>query len=104
MNVGVIGTGTMGRNHARIYSELKGIEETYVFDVNKTNYNDITNFGAVACDSMDELLDNVDAVSICVPTKYHLQVAKEVIEKDIHCLIEKPIAQSVSEAEELVDL
>lgn len=104
MNVGVIGTGTMGKNHARIYSELKGIQETYVFDANKTNSNEIKDLGAVACDSMEELLDNVDAVSICVPTKYHFQVAKEVIEKDIHCLIEKPIALSVDEAEKLFDL
>lgn len=104
MNVGVIGTGTMGKNHARIYSELKGIEETYVFDANKANANEIKDFGAIACDSMEELLDNVDAVSICIPTKYHFQVAKEVIEKDIHCLIEKPIAQSVDEADKLVDL
>ncbi|VVB86765.1 UDP-N-acetylglucosamine 3-dehydrogenase [uncultured archaeon] len=104
MNVGVIGTGTMGKNHARIYSELKGIEETYVFDANKTNANEIEDFGAIACDSMEELLDNVDALSICVPTKYHYQVAKEVIERDIHCLIEKPIAQSVDEAEKLVAL
>ncbi|MGB8218573.1 MAG: Gfo/Idh/MocA family oxidoreductase [Candidatus Methanoperedens sp.] len=104
MNVGVIGTGTMGKNHARIYSEFKGIEETYVFDANKTNATEIKDFGALACDSMEELLDKVDAVSICVPTKYHFQVAKEVIEKDIHCLIEKPIAQSVAEAEKLVGL
>ena len=104
MKVGVIGTGTMGKNHARIYSELKGIEETYVFDANKTNEKEIKDFGAVPCDSIEELLDNVEAVSICVPTKYHFQVAKEVIEKDIHCLIEKPIAQSVAEAEELVCL
>jgi predicted dehydrogenase len=104
MNVGVIGTGMMGKNHARIYSELKGIEETYVFDANKTNEKEIKDFGAVACDSMEELMDNVDAVSICIPTKYHFQVAKEVIEKNIHCLIEKPIAQSVDEAEKLVGL
>ncbi len=104
MNVGVIGTGTMGKNHARIYSELKGIQETYIFDANKTNENEILDFGAVPCDSMEELLDNVDAVSICVPTKYHNQVVKEVIEKDIHCLIEKPIASTVDEADKLVDL
>ncbi len=104
LNVGVIGTGTMGKNHARIYSEFKGIEDTYVFDANRTNASEIKDFGAVACDSIEELLDNVDAVSICVPTKYHFQVAKEVIEKDIHCLIEKPIAQSVAEADKLVDL
>jgi predicted dehydrogenase len=104
MKVGIIGTGTMGRNHARIYSELKGIEDIYVFDLNKTNVNEMRKLGFVVCDSMDELLDYVEAVSICVPTKYHLEVAKTAIEKNIPCLIEKPVTISVEEGEKLLEL
>lgn len=103
MKVGIIGTGTMGKNHARIYSELKGVEDIYVFDTNKNNVSEMRKSGFIVCDSMDELLDYVEAVSICVPTKYHLDVAKAAIEKDVHCLIEKPVTMSVEEGERLLD-
>ena len=104
MKVGVIGTGTMGRNHVRVYSEFKVVEEIYVFDSNKDRADRMKEYDAIVCDSVEELLDNVDAVSICVPTKYHFDVARKVIEKDIHCLVEKPITLTVSEGEELLDL
>lgn len=104
MKIGVIGTGTMGRNHARVYSELKGVEDVYVFDLNNNNNTEMRKMGFIVCDSMNELLDYVDAVSICVPTKYHLDVAKVAIEKNVHCLIEKPLATSVEEGEVLLDL
>ena len=104
MKVGVIGTGTMGKNHVRIYSELKGVGEVYAFDVDKEKIKRLEEYGVIVCDSMEELLERVDAVSICVPTKYHLEVAKRAIEKDVQCLIEKPIALTVEEGEELVKL
>ena len=104
MKVGVIGTGTMGKNHVRIYSELKGVEEAYAFDVDTEKIKRLEEYGVIVCDSMEELLERVDAVSICVPTKYHLEVAKRAIVKDVHCLIEKPITLTVEEGEELVKL
>ena len=104
MKVGVIGTGTMGKNHVRVYSEFKAVEEIYVFDSNKDRADRMKEYDAIVCDSVEELLDNVDAVSICVPTKYHFEVARKVIEKDVHCLVEKPITLTVSEGEELLDL
>ncbi|MCZ7357173.1 MAG: Gfo/Idh/MocA family oxidoreductase [Candidatus Methanoperedens sp.] len=104
MKIGVIGTGSMGKNHARVYSELKSVEEVYGFDLNKENQDELTELGVISCDSMEELLDSIDAASICVPTKYHYDVVREAIAKDIHCLIEKPIALSVKEGEELVEL
>lgn len=104
MKIGIIGTGGMGRNHARVYSELKGVEDVYVFDLNKNNITEMRKMGFIVCDSMEELLDYVDAVSICVPTKYHLDVAKVAIGKNVHCLIEKPITISTKEGEELLGL
>ena len=104
MKVGVIGTGTMGKNHVRIYSELKEVEEVYAFDVDTEKLKKSEEYDLIVCDSMEELLERVDAVSICVPTKYHLEVAKRAIENGVHCLIEKPIALTVEEAEELVNL
>ena len=104
MKVGVIGTGTMGKNHVRIYSELKEVEEVFAFDVDTEGLKRLKEYGVIVCDSMGELLEQVDAVSICVPTKYHLEVAKRAIEKDVHCLMEKPITSTVKEGEELVKL
>lgn len=104
MKVGVIGTGTMGKNHVRVYSEFKAVEEIYVFDSNKDMANRMSGYDAIVCDSVDELLNKVDAASICVPTKYHFEVAKKVIEKDVHCLIEKPIASTVKEGEKLLNI
>ena len=104
MNVGVIGTGTMGKNHLRIYSELKEIEGLYAFDVDREKIKRLEEYCVIVCDSLEELLERVDAVSICVPTKHHLEVAKKSIEKDVHCLIEKPITLTVKEGEELVNL
>lgn len=103
MKVGIIGTGTMGKNHARVYSELKGVEDIYVFDLNKNNVSEMRKSGFIVCDSMNELLDYVEAVSICVPTKHHLDVAKAAIEKNVHCLIEKPLTMSAEEGRKLLN-
>jgi len=104
MKVGVIGTGNMGRNHVRVYSELKDVDGVYVFDTNKESAKKMEEYGATVSDSMDDLLDHVDAVSVCVSTKYHLDIARDVIKKDVHCLIEKPITGTVREGEELLNL
>jgi len=102
MKVGVIGTGNMGRNHVRVYSELRGVEEVYVYDADKEKTK--LGYDVIVCDTMDKLLDNVDAVSICVPTKHHFEVAKKAIEKEVHCLIEKPITLTVNEGKKLLKL
>jgi len=104
MKVGVIGSGTMGRNHVRIYSELKEVEVVYAFDVDRAKAKRLKGYDVTVCNSQEELLRQVDAVSICVPTRHHLEVAKRAIEKDVHCLIEKPITLTVAEGEELLTL
>ena len=100
MDVGVIGTGMMGRNHVRVYSELKQVSDLYVYDV---NYEATTGVAiqndAIPCETLVSLLDSVDAVSICVPTEHHLATAREVLHSGVHALIEKPICKTVEEAE-----
>jgi predicted dehydrogenase len=103
MKVGVIGTGAMGKNHVRNYSELKEIEEIYAFDVDREKVKSLNEYEVNICDSMEELLNTVDAVSVCAPTKDHLAVAKRSIENDVHCIIEKPIALNVKEGEDLLN-
>jgi predicted dehydrogenase len=103
MDIGVIGVGSMGRNHVRVYSELKGVGDVYVYDPVAENANRVKEYANIS-PSVEDLLENAEAVSICVPTKYHFQMAKQAIEKGIHCLIEKPLTLCVEEGEDLLSL
>lgn len=103
MKVGVIGTGTMGKNHARIYSELKEVDSLYIYDLNQKAAQMISKpTGGILCDSIEKLLDAVDAVSICVPTHYHYDVALKCVDENIHFLLEKPICSSSIQAAKLL--
>jgi predicted dehydrogenase len=103
MNVGVIGVGAMGRNHVRVYSEMKGVENLYVFDPVPENAAKAKEYATI-CNTQEELLGKAEAVSICVPTRYHFETARRVIEAGLDCLIEKPITLTVEEGEELLRL
>jgi predicted dehydrogenase len=103
MNVGVVGVGVMGRNHVRIYSELKQASTVYVYDVNNEAAKAVASANeAIPCSSIDDLLKDVDAVSICVPTPYHCQVGQRVLEAGTHVLMEKPMCATEKEAENLL--
>jgi predicted dehydrogenase len=103
MDVGVIGVGVMGRNHARVYSELKEIGTTYVFDLDTQSAKEVAaQTGAEVCTSIAKLLRKVDLVSLAVPTRFHFETAQQVIASGIHTLIEKPICATVAEAEQLL--
>ncbi|GAH24942.1 unnamed protein product [marine sediment metagenome] len=103
MNIGVIGVGTMGKNHVRIYSELKGVDNIYVYDINEKQAKSLKE-DVTVCSYIDTLLSYADAVSICVPTMHHFKVAKKAIEKGVHCLIEKPITSTITEEEHLLQM
>jgi predicted dehydrogenase len=103
MDVGVIGIGSMGKNHARIYSELKAVDRLFLYDVNRKAAEEMALVhGATACGSVGELLSRADAVSLCVPTQFHCQVAREIIAAGVHVLIEKPICSTAAEGEALL--
>ncbi|MCK4403267.1 MAG: Gfo/Idh/MocA family oxidoreductase [Dehalococcoidia bacterium] len=105
LRVGVIGVGAMGRNHARIYSELSDIELIGVADINQNLATSIAQ--SYECktyaDYNDLLSENLDAVSIAVPTTLHKKVALDAIKKRINILIEKPIADTVENADEIME-
>ena len=103
MKVGVIGVGAMGRNHVRVYSELKGVDQVFVYDSVAESARKVKDLASV-CSSIDEILKKTEFVSICVPTKYHYKVAKQVIENGLNFLIEKPLALNVQEGEALLKL
>lgn len=105
MDVGVIGVGVMGRNHARLYAELKQVGSLWVTDLNDHAATEVAEAnGGEASPSIEDLLGKVDAVSICVPTQYHYDVAATVFEAGVHALIEKPICSSAALAKKLLPL
>jgi predicted dehydrogenase len=105
MQVGVIGVGVMGRNHVRIYSELKSVDSLGIYDVNTEAAKILgKKHGATVYPSISELLDNSDAVSVVVPTQFHSKVVKEVFSKKKSVLIEKPICATSAEAQQLMKI
>lgn len=104
MKVGVIGTGVMGQNHARVYSELRGIDHVLLYDVfAEAAQKTAAKLDLTVASSMDKLLDEVDAVSICVPTQFHKDTALQVLQSGVAALIEKPVCSNVADAEFLIN-
>jgi predicted dehydrogenase len=103
MRVGVIGVGVMGKNHVRVYSELKSVDRVSVCDVNAGAARAVADqHGATLCGSVETLLENSDAVSVCVPTQFHAGVVRQVFSAGKHVLIEKPICSTAQEAHDLM--
>ncbi|WMW25417.1 UDP-N-acetylglucosamine 3-dehydrogenase [Methanolobus sediminis] len=105
LRVGVIGAGAMGKNHIRIYSEMPGVELAGISDIDKDLVESLAqqyNTNAFT-DYKEMLASGIDAVSIVVPTKMHRQVATDAIEAGAHVLVEKPIADTVENADAIID-
>ena len=102
---GVIGVGRMGTHHARVFSGLEGAELVGVVDNSEERRTDVVeSWGGQGCETVEQLVQlGVEAVTIATPTKYHLEVAKPLLEQGIACLIEKPLAPTAEEAAELSD-
>jgi predicted dehydrogenase len=105
MKVAVIGVGSMGRNHARVYSELAEAELVAVSDADAKQARSVAEkFGARAYTDYRELLEKEkpEAVSIAVPTVLHEEVGLAALEAGAHVLMEKPIAATVEEGWRLI--
>jgi len=105
VKVGVAGVGHMGKEHARIYSELQEVELVGVHDSNPDTARKIAaKCKTRAFGSLEEMVDAVDAASIVTPTSTHLAIAEPFLRRGKHVLVEKPIAMDTEEARKLVDL
>lgn len=105
IRVAVVGVGYLGRFHAQKYQALSNCTLTGVVDVDDATANSVANELSVpAHTSLEEILPNVDALSVAVTTSAHYDVARRCLEAGKHVLVEKPLASTVAEAEELVRL
>jgi predicted dehydrogenase len=104
LRIAVIGAGHHGKHHARILSTLPGAELVAVVDTNRDRAEEVAAAtGARPVFDAREVLDRIDAVTIAVPTDMHRLVAMPFLEAGIPVLVEKPIARSLAEADDLID-
>lgn len=100
IRVGVIGVGRMGKNHCRIYSLLPRAELVGVCDQNQEVGRQIASQYQIPFYSeVDQLLQHVDAVSVVTPTPMHSELVQRCLDQGIHVLVEKPIAETLEQAE-----
>lgn len=104
VRIGVIGTGRMGQNHCRVYSNMRHAKFVGVCDVNADLGKDIARkFEVSYFRDVESLLENVDAVSICTPTPEHYELVMRCLERNIHVMVEKPFTETLEQARALKD-
>jgi predicted dehydrogenase len=102
LRVGVVGVGHIGSNHARIYAELPNAEFVAVFDIDLARAAEIAaKYKAKVAGSLDEFAEMVAAASVATPTNAHFPVARDLLARGKHLLIEKPITENTADAREL---
>jgi len=103
LRVAVIGTGYLGKFHAEKYAKMDDVDLVGVVDINKAQAEEVARkINTKAYQSHKEILDKVDAVSVVVSTPAHFVVSKDFLENDVDVLIEKPMTQTLAEADELI--
>ncbi len=97
LRVGVVGVGHIGSNHARLYAEIPSAEFVAVYDVDLTRGHTIgKRFGATPAKSLDEFIEIIDATSVATPTNTHYEIARTLLARRKHLLIEKPITDNTA--------
>jgi predicted dehydrogenase len=104
IKAGVAGTGSMGRNHARVYSMLENVELSAIYDQDLSRAQEVAaEFGCKAVSSLEELAEASQAVSVAVPTVVHREVGCTLMQLGCDVLMEKPIANSLDDAKSLIE-
>ena len=106
INVAIIGIGHLGARHLKVYSELSSeVNLVGVCDLKEERTQKLAEHYRIPLYSdYKALKGKVDAVNICVPTTLHHEIGKFFLENNVHTFIEKPIASSLAQADELVAL
>jgi predicted dehydrogenase len=105
IRAGVVGTGSIGRNHARILAELSSCEFTAIYDTNEATAREMASkYGAKPCASLEEFIASVDAATVATPTPTHFPIGTALLEAGKHLLVEKPITENTADARALAQL
>ena len=105
LSIGLVGVGKLGQFHCNALSQMPQVNLVGVHDTDATTRSEVAErFHCRDFATLDELIAAVDAVGVIVPTTEHLSVARQALEAGKPVFVEKPIAGSVEEAQELVDL
>jgi predicted dehydrogenase len=105
LKVGVFGIGHLGKFHLNNWKEIPGVELIGFYDPDDTNANEvIAKYGLKRFDDVDALLNEIDAADIVAPTDHHFHLCEKAIKKGKHVFVEKPLAQTMDEAQALVKL
>jgi len=105
LKVGIIGTGHLGKLHTKLFKEITNCELIGIHDIDEAKLNSVSQEFAVApFSNIDDLLNQVDAVSIVSTTSAHYKIAKKALENGKHVFVEKPITARIDEGEEIVEL
>lgn len=105
LKVGVVGVGSLGQWHADKYSRLESAELVGVYDTNSSRAAEIAaKYRTKVFESVEELATAIEAASVAVPAEHHFKTASLLMEKGIHLMVEKPIASTTDQAEEMVRL
>jgi UDP-N-acetylglucosamine 3-dehydrogenase len=107
INAAVIGVGGIGREHVRVYHDLKQTNLVAISDIKEDVVNRVSKtYGCHGYTDYKEMLEreDIEAVSICVPSSLHYRVSKDVIEHECNLLVEKPLCLDAKEADDLVNL
>lgn len=105
LKIGVLGAGHLGKIHLRLLNQSSKYELVGFYDPNSENAQKVSQeFGYKKFDSIEELIDNVEVVDIVTPTLSHYDCAVMAIKKGKHIFLEKPISNTVAEAEHIISL
>ena len=104
VRVAVVGTGEFGRNHARVYRELEGVELVGIYDTDENRARAVAaEFQTQVFSRLEELKGKVDAASVAVPTVDHAKVGCQLMQMGLDVLVEKPMAVNLKEADALLE-
>jgi len=105
IKVAVVGVGHLGNLHAKIYRELENCFLVGVCDIDKTRLDETSqSLNVRGYTNYEELFDQVDAVSVAVPTRLHYKIAYDFLKHNVHTLVEKPFTPNLKEADSLIRL
>ena len=105
LKVGILGVGHLGKFHVNNWKEIEGVAVSGFYDPDDANAaNVMDKYQLQRFDTADALLDSCDAVDIIAPTSFHYELSMAAIKKGKHVFVEKPLANTMEEAKELVKL